>query len=252
MGTYFCKPALNTSPSVVVDGRWDTYSSDTTIVCDLGSVQEFTHIALISEGVTSYQAVGSGGNVAGVAVTLATYKTGAGTDLKDSSGYDVNPVINGRHWDLFNWSGNIKNTASSVTFTFTGSNIKIYGLYILDAIIEMVEGETYSVEWTQQLAGFEQTSARGRSNIVPPIAGQRDKKLVALTTRPKYGDREDLLARKIDAFMSQYPEFFWITEYGRYPDQMFRAGNGDRNVRYQYRSDWKALGRRASFIIKEL
>ena len=145
-----------------------------------------------------------------------------------------------------------KATAKYITVTFTGSNIKIYQLLVLNSVLEIDDNGFSAVDFNQQLAGIVQRSARGRESVTPGIAGQRDKHLISLTAQPKHLDRTDSVARALHAFFAKYPEFVFSLEYERYPNLVFQAREGDRLVRSAYRSQWKALGRTADFTIQEL
>ena len=260
MSTLFFEPALNPQ-SVVNDGRLDTFSTSAvqTINVDalqtgIGAARPFTHIFVVSEGATAYGLSASGGNFIGLNVSLHTYKTGNATDLKDSSGYDVNPVINGKHYDLFHVDSGTPNkyTAKYLTLTFTGSNIKIYQVLVLNAVLEISDDGFSDVQFNQQLAGIEQVSARGRRSVAPGIAGDRAKHRLTLVSEPEQGDRTDKVARAINAFFEQYPVFVFSLEYERYPDLVFPAMNGEQQISSRYRSTWKAMGRRSNFVIQEL
>lgn len=253
MPTLFFEPPLNTTPVKLTDGRLDTFTTDTVLTFNVdalgtgvGDARPFTHIFMVSEGVSSYAIGATGGNVIGINVTLPT-------SLTDSSGYTVDPVIDGRHYDLFHWeAGNTKHTAQYLTITLTGSNTKVYQLYVLNAVLEIAEGGFSDIQFIEELAGFEQRSARGRRSVAPGIAGVGHKNRISLVAEPQRGDRTDKVARAVSAFMRKYPEFMFSLEPNRFPDMTFEAMNGERQVNSQFRSQWKALGRRTSFVIQQL
>ena len=260
MSTLFFSPPLNKTPAKATDGRLDTFETSAVLTVNVdtlgtgvGAAQAFTHIFMVSEGVTSYNISASGGNVIGVSVTLSTFDTGAGSDLIDSSGEDVNPVVNGKHYDLFEYTYGVNRpTAKYLTFSLVGSNIKVYQLLVLNTVLEIPEDGFSEVLFDQDLPGFEQVSARGRRSIAPPIAGDRPKHRLTLVADPIHGDRTDKVSRQISAFMAEYPNFVFALEPTRFPDLVFPAINGERNIQSQYRARWKALGRQSRFVIQEV
>ena len=260
MSTLFFEKPLNKAPAVVTDGRYDTYHDNASLTMNIdslgtgiGAARDFTHIFLVCEGVTSYGLSAYGGNVIGVNVSMRTYKTGANTDLKDSSGYDVNPVINGKTFDLYHWDGgNTKYNAKYLTFTFAGSNIKIYQCLVLNSIVEIADGGFSDVRFLQRLPFVEQVSARGRKSVAPLIAGQRAKWEVEVECLPEQSDRTDKVSRALFAFFAKYPQFVCSLDFSRYPDIVFEGKLTDPEIVAKYRSTWKALGRVPVFSMSEL
>ena len=253
MSTIFAEPRLNAGPPKAIDGREDTFETSSVLTFNIdtdltgvGAARPFTHIHWVGEGVTGYSIAASGGNVIGVSPVWSTTDT-------DSSGETVSKIINGRHYETFHWeNSNIKATARYLTITFTGSNIKIYKVLVLNSIVELVDGAFSSVEWDKELPGFIQTSARGRRSVAPGIAGMGSKHNISLVTQPKQFNRTDEVARALDAFFDKYQEFGYMQEYTRFPDQVIEACVADRRVQSQYKTGWKAIGRTVQYTISEL
>ena len=253
MSTSFAEPRLNAGPPKAIDGRDDTYETGSVLTFNIdalgtgvGAARAFTHIHWVGEGVTGYSIAASGGNVIGVSPVWSTTDT-------DSSGETVSKIINGRHYETFHWeNSNIKATARYLTITFTGSNIKIYKVLVLNSVLEIADGGFTEVVFNDELPGFEQVSARGRRSVAPGIAGAGVKHRLRLSTRPAHADRTDAVPRAVHAFMAKYSEFCFALEPSRYPDLVFEAMNGERQVESRYRTGWKAQGRQTDFIIQEL
>ena len=258
MATQFFEPPLNKAPKKLVDKRLDTFDTGQpsgnnrvltfnvdAIGNGTGAAQPFTHIYMVHEGVTSYGVQATGGNVLGINVVMPTR-------LTDDSDYSVNPVIDGFHYDLFHWEhvGETKNTAQYLTFTLVGSNIKVYQLLVLNEVMSIDSISDFRIQ--EDLAGVEQISARGQRSVSPPIAGERDKRRVSLATRSPAGEYTDTVARNVSAFMRKYRSFVFSLDFTRNPDMLFEAMNGERQVSYVYRTNWKAQGRRALFVVQEL
>ena len=212
MSTIFAKPPLNITPAKAVDGRFDTYETSSSLTFNIdaahsgvGAAQQFTHIFMVSEGVTRYS----------LAVYSPSYSVTRTlpTILTDSSGGNVDPVINGKHYDLFTVPRKPPVPPKTIgdpregkymTLTLTGTGIKVYQLLVLNSIFEVKEDGFSEIIFDQVLPGFEQVSARGRRSLAPGIAGARSKHRLTLVADPTHGDRTDEVSRSISAFMAEY------------------------------------------------
>ena len=251
MPTYFFKPPLNTSPVVLVDNRYDTGTTDLTQTVFIdengdgsGAARPFSHIFLKSSGIASWSATGAGNTVSR---TLPT-------ELTDSSGFMVDPVIDGIHNDFFEWPGTPPFSARQLKFTFVAAGStpsRLIQLLVLDLDTVIADNGFSDIQWGGRLPGFEQVSARNRGSIAPGIAGDRLKWTVRLVAPPKGRDRQDTVARAVSAFLSKYQNFVCAIEPRRYPEQVFRAYSPDRRLEIAYATRWKARGRRATWTIKE-
>lgn len=284
MPTYFFSNPLNNAPKVCVDNRYDTFTNETTVVCHIdtkgdgtGAAQPFTHIFLktgavpaldgngnpvinpdgtpqLKSGVDTYTVAASGGDVSSESRTLPL-------TLTDSSGYEVQPVVNDLHNDLFEWvhpnpppdtpaGVKVPVTAKTLTFTFTGALVQIHQLLVLRCELIIADNGFSDIRWGLRKAGFEQRNARGSTRWVDGVAGDRTKYDIQLIALPKHRDRQDKVARALHSFFTEHRTFVFAQEPTRFPDQCFRAV-GPENIQSQYASQWKARGRRVTFSIRE-
>ena len=262
MGTYFFAPPLNAAPVLLTDNRYDTGTLETSLTVHIdtngngtGAARGFTHIFLKAKGTVgaTYRVEATGGvlsqgNSSPKTVALPTEVTdssGESRPLKVKGFYNL---MDAYAYDLGTDPPTVP-TAKTLVFTFPGSGLELVQLLVLRSVVEIAQDGFTQIKWVQRLGGLEQTSARGRDSVAPPVVGNRSKYDLILTAHKNVSDD---ISRALDAFFSVYSEFVFAMEPNRYPEQVFPAKNKGQTVEYEYISQWKKRGRRAVFTIGEL
>ena len=261
MATYFFAPPLNTKPPVLVDNRYDTSSVETALTVHIdsngdgtGAARGFTHIFIKAKGTipANYRVEPTGGVLSIGNSSPKTVMLPA--DVTDSSEETRTLKVRGfyNHLDAWKYDPG-KNpstvpTAKTLIFTFTAGT-EIVQLLILRSVVEIDDNGFSQIRWIARYGGLEQTSARGRDSVAPPVAGNRAKYDLILTAHKNVADD---VSRALDDFFAVYPEFVFATEPTRFPEQVFRAKNKGQSTEIEYVSLYKGRGRRATFTVGEL
>ena len=125
-----------------------------------------------------------------------------------------------------------KPKAKSVTLTFTGTNIRVYEVMILNRLLTLNSDGGFSrIEYDSIDLGSVDDDLRGRLSYVPPIGGERDKWLCRLTALSRRRSERDKIADQLIRFIRKYKNFTFAAEYNRYPERVFpRALAEPRNA----------------------
>ena len=216
-----------------------------------GDARAFTDIFVKCKNVTSYSAALTDP----ANITSPQTRTLPGT-VQNDSGDTVPITVDGFQNDLHSlWDAEntAKPKAKSVTLTFTGSNIRIYNVLVLDRLLSLNANGGFSrIEYDSLDIGSYETDLRGNRSYVPALGGMRDKWLVNLTLDSRRTATErDTIADELLFFMRRSKHFVFAPEYHRYPDRIFIAGWGDAQTAIRYISRWKGAGRKISFSVRE-
>ena len=114
------------------DNDLETYTDETDLAIDISDGTNPTRvdaIMTITEGVASHVGVATGG--VGTGWTTRTIPT----TIKNWEGTNVSTTVDNKQHDLYLLDTHF--TATSVRVTFTGSNIRIYGIYLLEFGVEI-------------------------------------------------------------------------------------------------------------------
>ena len=262
MGTQFFDAPLNygggrSQYKTVADNDYNTFTSETSMLLHIdtagdgsGTARDFTDIFLKGSGVSSYTAAFT--NPENITSPAArTLPENVTNDSRDT----VPILVDGFQNDLHNlWTdeSTAKPKAKSITLTFTGSNIRIYEVMVLDRLLTLNSDGGFSrIEYDSIDLGTVEPDLRKRLSYVPPIGGERDKWLVNLTLQsPRRGMRETL-SDQIVSFIRRYKRFVFAPEYKRYPDRVFPALWPNPETQIRYLSRWKGGGRRVQFSVRE-
>ena len=262
MGTQFFDAPLNygggrSQYKTVADNDYNTFTSETSMLLHIdtagdgsGTARDFTDIFLKGSGVSSYTAAFT--NPENITSPAArTLPENVTNDSRDT----VPILVDGYQHDLHNlWTdeSTAKPKAKSITLTFTGSNIRIYEVMVLDRLLTLNSDGGFSrIEYDSIDLGTVEPDLRKRLSYVPPIGGERDKWLVNLTLQsPRRGTRETL-SDQIVSFIRRYKRFVFAPEYKRYPDRVFPALWPNPETQIRYLSRWKGGGRRVQFSVRE-
>ena len=242
----------------VADNDYATFTTSTSMLLHIdtagdgsGTARDFTDIFIKCSGVASYSAALTDP----VNITSPQPRTLPENVTNDSR--DTVPItVDGFQHDLHSlWEdeSTAKPKAKSVTLTFTGSNIRIYNVLVLDRRLSLNANGGFSrIEYDSIETGSYETDLRGHRSYVPALGGTRDKWLVNLTLDSRRTTTgRDTIADDLIHFIRKHKSFVFAPEPKRYPDRIFIAGWGEAQTAIRYISRWKGAGRRVSFSVRE-
>lgn len=238
-----------TNRNPVVDGNLNTATEHTTIECHIdtdadgtGTAQAFTHIALISSGVTSYTASGSNGTISRT----------IDSTFENSFGETISKDFNGRRYDLFRVPqvSEADQEAQTLSFTLVGTNSKVYLLAVLKADFELTEGAFDITDIDSVQLGRAADQADKSQTYIPPLFNKSDIWRVRLRAE-LYGSRHpEPKALELVAFIRNNKHYFAAVDTEIHPELIF-AGifpNPETQIRYITKNK---SGRRVGFTLRE-
>ena len=159
--------------------------------------------------------------------------------------------VDGFKHDLFELASEM--TAESVRLQFTGTNVKIYALMLLELGLEIHANRDWSrihpvkVDRTGQI----HPNPRGGLRKVQPIGAEREKWEYLLTLLSIEGVTE-IKYKDFLWWKAAYPNCVMAREFTRFPDEVMFVTFPDSRIRIQPRSDrYKGAGDRVPFRIAE-
>ena len=241
----------------IADNDYLTFTTQTSMLLNIdttgdgsGAAREVTDIFVKGTGIRSYAAAFTDPAhiVSPAARTLPSTVT-------NDSGDTVSISVDGYQNDLHNlWTDETqpKPKAKSVTLTFTGTNIRVYEVMILNRLLTLNSDGGFSrIEYDSIDLGSVDDDLRGRLSYVPPIGGERDKWLCRLTALSRRRSERDKIADQLIRFIRKYKNFTFAAEYNRYPERVFPALWPNPETQIRYLTRWKGAGRRALFTVRE-
>lgn len=242
----------------VADNDYSTYTEQTSLLLNIdtlgngsGTARDFTDIFIKGSGITSYRAAFTNPEH----ITSPAARTLPATVTNDSKD-TVSTLVDGFQHDLHSlWTdeSTAKPKAKSITLTFTGSNIRIYEVMVLDRLLTLnADGGFSRIEYDTLSLGSVEPDLRGNLSYVPPIGNTRDKWVVNLTLDSRRtATGRDTIADALIHFIRKYKSFVFAPEPKRYPDRVFPALWPSPETQVRYLSRWKGSGRRVSFSVRE-
>ena len=238
-----------TNRNQIVDGNLNSFTEHTTVQCHIdtdgdgtGTAQAFTHIAVISSGVTSYTAAGSNGTIS---------RTIAST-FENSFGETISKDFNGRRYDFFRVPqvSGADQTAATLDFTFVGASAKIYLLAVLKADFELAEGAFDVTDIDSVQLGRVADQADKSQTYIPPLFNKSDVWRVRLRAE-LYGSRHpESKAKELVAFIRNNKHYFVAVDTEIHPELMFAGIFPNPETQVRYISKNKS-GRRVGFTLRE-
>ena len=265
MDTHFYDYPLNygggrSQYKAAADNDYATYTEQTSMLLHIdtagdgtGDARDFTDIFVKGLGISTYTATFTdGANIP----TPSPFPRTPPTTVKNDSGDNVPTVVDGYQHDLHSLYVNdsaLKPKAKSVTLTFTGTNIRIYEIMVLNRLLTLNSDGGFSrIEQNSIDLGTVEPDLQKNLSYVPPIGGTRDKWLLNLTLRsPRVNGVRDTVADTLIRFIRRYKNFVFAPEYNRYPDQVFPALWPNPETQIRYLAKWKGAGRRVLFSVRE-
>ena len=226
----------------MTDNDYTTSSTEDDIDIDMSDDSDPTAIDYVfvkyKGTLTSYTFTPTGG-------TGSAFTRTVPTTIDTYEGSAVDMEVNGWKHDLFPLS--TRRTATSVRMQFTGTNLDIYALALLEVGVEIQANNAYtSLEWAL-------VDRVGRIDVSPSGRGER---VAGGATRWKWEyaltavlDRES--ADALRGWMEPNVNCWFAPEFSRDPEQVFPAYFPAVTVQSQYFSDVKGHGDAVSYRVAE-
>ena len=236
--------------SEMSDNSYSTYSSQNDIDINMedanGSPTAVDAIFLKYTGdISQYVCTPSGGTGSAftrtVPTTVDTYE-GTTTDLE----------VDGFTHDLYELTADT--TATSVRLQFSGSNIRIYALMLLESGVEITTngtGRSFSriVPVRVDRTGSLRRMPNGGIRRVQPIGATRRKWEVGLQI--EFRRNATVTAKGFTYWQERNENCVFANEFSRNPDEVYPAAFMDLEMASPYRTLWKPQGKRIAFRIGE-
>ena len=228
----------------MTDNNYNTFATEADIDIDMsdgaGNPTAIDYIFVKYKGeLTEYRAIPTGGTGSAftrrVPTTIQRFEGGL-TDLE----------VNGFKHDLLTLDSRI--TADAVRMQFTGTDLEIYALMLLEIGFE-IEANASIVEIEFNLVdrgGRIDTSIGGRGRREQTLANARWKWTYA------FGVTMDTVAMDtLRNWMEENPNFAFAPEFSRDPEQVFPAFFPSTSVRGEYFTPLKRNGEKVQFRVAE-
>ena len=258
--TLLCKPPIHyeddrveirgTSTPVpeMIDNDYLTHSTEDDVdvnVADAdGNATKIDLIGLVTKNVDSYAFTPTGG--AGTGFTSRSVPD----TLETVDGRSQSRVIHGLQWELYSLPGT-QVTATSVRLQFTGTNIEVYAVMLLELLLEIPDGEFADVlpdkvDRVGSITPFDD----GRVDRGSPLGAERWKWETTYLLNVGAGlsqASEPAFLR----FLSENPEVFHVQESTRYPARMHLATLTELELSADAKSSYKGSGSIMPFVVAE-
>lgn len=218
----------------MADNSYETYSTqddvDVNIADEDGNATAVDAVVLKYTGdLTSWRFTPTGGSGTDFTRTVPD-------EVVNYDGDIVSLEVDGFKHDLYLMTAN--QTATSVRMRFTGSNVRVYALMLLEIGFELPANETYtdmSFDKVKRVGGVSRESG-GRSSLESVLGEERQKweyQYTALLDRVKM--------KEFQYFMQQHLNIVFAPEPSRKPDAVYPAYWGDLRVRGRYVNAAKSM-----------
>ena len=188
---------------------------------------------------TSWQFTPSGGSGSDVMRTVPD-------EIDNYEGDTVSLEVGGFKHDLYLMTTD--QTATSVRMRFTGTDVQVYALMLLELGTSLNANATYTditFDWVDR-AGQVQNDPTGEGDRVETLGAERWKWEYRYSAWLNRVERKEL-----EHFMQQYLNVVFAPEFSRHPERVYPAFWGDLEVRGRYYSVVKGAGDVIEFSVAE-
>ena len=146
-------------------------------------------------------------------------------------------------------------TAKSVRMQFTGSNLRIYALALLETGLEInTNGANRAFSrieprLTDRTGRLVEDRRTGGVRWVEKLGASREKWLVDLQI--EFKRNVTVTSKEFTYWRAANRNCFFANEFSRNPDEVYPAAFTDLEIANPYRNRWKGLGRRVPCQIGE-
>ena len=230
----------------MTDNSYRTHSIETDVSVDIrrsGAATDVTHLFVKYKGTLQRYVVTPN---SGSAITRTVPTT-----VTNWEGSTVSLEVDGFKHDLFEVSS--KMTAETVRIQFTGTNLKIYALMLLEVGLEIAANKDWSRIHPVKVdrTGVLHKTTGGGLYRDAPIGAEREKWEYDLTLLSIDGTTE-ILYKAFLAWKAAHPNCAFAREFTRFPDEVMLVTFPQFETRIQPRSDlYKGAGDRVPFRVAE-
>ena len=235
--------ATTTVPEMV-DNDYSTYSDEDDVDVNIadadGNATTVDYVFVKYKGtLTSYTVTPTGG-------TGSAFTRTVPTTIENFEGAEVSLEINGWKHDLFPLSSEI--TATSVRLQFTGTNLEVYALMLLELGQEIEANESYTnfgFNLVDRSGSIVRTPG-GRGRRLPSLANARWKWEHNLTMI-----RDTVRMNQFRQWVDDNPNCVVSLEFSRDPEMVYPAFFPSLSMDGGYFTDVKSNGEQVSFSVAE-
>ena len=228
----------------MVDNDYTTYSSEDDVDVDMsddGNATRVDAVFIKSKNVDTYVGTPTGGTGSGwtsrsIPDTVENYE-----------GADIDTEIHGFQHDLYLLPTHF--TATSVRLEFTGTDIEIYEVMLLEIGFEVDANVSYQdMDFNRvDRAGSVPENQSGAGQRVSVLGAERQKWEYACGVYLKRVKMKELLH-----WMENNPNFVAVMEFSRHPERVFPAFWGALEVSGRYFTVVKGNGNLIQFVVSEI
>ena len=258
--TLLCKPPINyeagrveirgtsTVVSEMTDNSYKTYSTEDDVDIDVsdadGNATKIDAVAFVSKNVDSYSLTPTGGSGSG----FSDRDVPSSFDTRD--GRSQSRVLGGFQWEFYPLPAQI--TATSVRLQFSGTDVEIYAVMLLELLTEIRDGEFVDVIAEKvDRAGSVSESDTGRVDRASRLGAERWKwetqYLLNVGEKLTFGSEAEVLR-----FLRDTPDVFCVQEAARYPARMHLAVVSNLELSPEQKGLYKGAGSIVPFSVSEV
>ena len=257
-----------TSPVECADNDYNTFTTSTSIVCNIdskgdgtGDARDITDVFIKGKGINTVAFTVDGNAISHTVQDRVTNDSNEQTSIIDFEGYQ-NILIQILH-------SATKPKDDTITFTFTarsGETLQIAEVLCLDEILVVGEPtqaqrltptfgivRPYDIDWID--LGDTRPSATGRMNYISALNNERDKwaaRFEILGALHSGNEDHRAVIQHIENFVMNYKRFTCAVEYNRYPRMVSPCVFPERETQLRWLGRSKKTGRTALFRVREI
>ena len=219
----------------MVDNFYETYSDEDDVDVDVSDGSDATDVHAVflkyTGDLTSWRFTPSGGSGSDFTRTVPD-------DVDNIEGDTVSLAVDGFKHDLYLIPDTNDVSATSVRMRFTGSNVRVYALMLLEIGFSLPANETYTAmnfDNVKRVGGVGRTSG-GRGSRESVLGEEREKleyRYTALLERVKM--------KEFQHFMEQHLNIVFAPEFSRKPAEVYPAYWSDLRVRGRFYNAAKSM-----------
>ena len=257
--TLLCKPPINyeagrveirgtsTVVSEMTDNRYETFSDEDDVDIDVSDADsnatKIEAVAFVSKNVDAYSLTPTGGTGSG----FSDRDVPSSFDTRD--GRSQSRVLGGFQWEFYPLPAQI--TATSVRLQFSGTDVEMYAVMLLELLTEIRDGEFVDVIAEKvDRAGNVSESDTGRVDRASRLGAERWKwetqYLLNVGEKLTFGSEAEVLR-----FLRDTPDVFCVQEAARYPARMHLAVVSDLELTPEQKGVYKGAGSLVPFSVAE-
>ena len=257
--TLLCKPPIHyeagrveirgtsTKVTQMTDNRYETHSTEMDVDVDVSDGSNATKIdavAFVSKNVDSYSLTPTGGSGSG----FSDRDVPSSFDTRD--GRSQSRVLGGFQWEFYPLPAQI--TATSVRLQFSGTDVEMYAVMLLELLTEIRDGEFVDVVAEKvDRAGSVSENDNGRVDRASRLGAERWKwetqYLLNVGEKLTYDSEAEVLR-----FLSANPDVFCVQEAARYPARMHVAVVSNLELSPEQKGLYKGAGSIVPFSVAEV